>query len=182
MDFVRSSRHSLTDISFTIVWESVDAVNAAHNSPEGAKFRADIEAVTDTSNPELKIHINTFVFTNDYAPVADAAITEQTFMFVDPSVNQADFVAVWEEALKGWTSPPGWITGTYGWAEGEVDNPPQLGAGKSKVFLASAGWESLDKAKAGISVSKTAFEPLVTKFGLKPEQVHSRFTVLTKAP
>lgn len=163
------------------VWESVDAVNAAHTSPEGQKFKADIDAIVDTSNPAIKSQHNTFVFVNDFAPVADCAVTEQTIFFLPTSTDQAEFTAAWEESIKQWTAPAGWVAGTYGWAEQEIDAPPHVGGGKAKAFLASAGWESIEKAQAGREVSRAAFEPL-GKFGLSPEKAHSRFTTLTKSP
>lgn len=159
----------------------MDAVKAAHSSPEGIKFREDFEKIMDTSNPAIKAHHNTFVFTNDFAPVADAPVVEQTIFFVPTSVNKAEFTATWEEALKSWNAPAGWIAGTFGWGEEEIDQPPHLGNGKCNPFLAAAGWESIEKAQASREVSQAAFEPL-KKFGITPEMAHSRFTTLIKGP
>lgn len=163
------------------MWESVDAVKASHQTAEGQKFRADLEAMQDTSNPDVKAHNNIFVFSDDFTPVAEAAVTQQTIVFVPTSVDKAAFTAAWEEAIKNWTKPDGWVAGVYGWSEDQLDQPPHIGTGKANGFLASAGWESIEKAQAAKEAAKAAFEPL-SKFGIKPESAHNRFTTLTKAP
>lgn len=93
---------------------------------------------------------------------------------VPTSVNPADFEAAFNEVLKAGGAPPdGFVAEAHGWGMEEIDHPK---VGKAKVFLATSGWASVDKAKAASSGAEKAFEPL-KKF---TEHHHVRTTVLTK--
>lgn len=101
-------------------------------------------------------------------------MTQIAATFVPTSVSSADFEAAFNEVLKAGGAPPdGFIAGAHGWGLEEIDHPE---AGKSKVFLATSGWASDEKAKAASAGAEKTFEPL-KKF---TEHHHVRTTVLTK--
>lgn len=151
----------------------MDAAKAAQSTPEAAQAKAAFDQITDTSNPAVTPHHNIFVFDKDFVPVADTPIVQMTTMFFPPTVSTADFEAAWNNGMKSFSGVDGWIAGTHGWALQEFDHPV---AGKKKVFMAAAGWESIEKAVAGGEKVKGGFEGL-EKFG---QQVSARFTSLTK--
>ena len=99
-------------------------------------------------------------------------MTQIAATFVPPA-SAADFEAAFNEVVKAGGAPDGFIAGAHGWGAEEIDHPK---AGKSKVFLATSGWESTDKAKAAGAGAQKTFEPL-KKFA---EHHHVRTTVLTK--
>lgn len=129
--------------------------------------------MVDTSNPAVKPHHNLFVFDKDFVPVADAPVVQMTAMFFPPSVSTADFEVAWNNGIKSFSGVDGWIAGTHGWGQEEFEHPS---AGKVKVFMAAAGWASIEKAVAGSEKAREGFAGL-DKFG---QQVSARFTTLTK--
>ena len=101
-------------------------------------------------------------------------MTQIASTFVPSSVNPADFEAAFNEAVKSGGAPPdGFIAGAHGWGAEEIDHPK---GGKVKVFLATTGWASDDKAKAASAGGEKVFESL-KKF---TEHHHVRTTILTK--
>ncbi|KAI3398488.1 hypothetical protein diail_9170 [Diaporthe ilicicola] len=155
------------------VWSSADAAKAAAASPHAAEVKKLFEEILDKSNPEAQPVHNLFTLDGDFAKVAESPVVQIAATFVPTSVSSSDFEAAFNDVVKAGGPPDGFLAGAHGWGAQEIDHPK---AGKSKVFLATSGWASEDKAKAASSGAQKMFEPL-KKF---TEHHHVRTTVLTK--
>lgn len=131
------------------------------------------EEILDKSNPEIHPVHNLFTLDGDFAKVAESPVVQIAATIVPTSVSSSDFEAAFNDVVKASGAPDGFVAGAHGWGAQEIDHPK---AGKSKVFLATSGWASEDKAKAASSGAQKTFEPL-KKF---TEHHHVRTTVLTK--
>lgn len=154
------------------MWSSLDAAKAAAASPEAEKVKAAFQEVADTSGELLPYH-NVVVFDKDFTPVAESPVVHLNAVFLPTDVNVAEFEAAFQDGLKSWGGAEGWIAGVYGWGQDELDSPK---IGKKKVFLAAAGWTSVDAAKAVGAKAKEGFKPL-EKYSAHTQ---ARFTTLTK--
>lgn len=154
------------------MWSSLDAAKAAAASPEAVAAKAAFGDLVDTSNPKHQPYHNIITFDKDFAPVAESPVVHLTALFLPADVNVADFEATWKNSVKGSDGIEGLIAGAAGWGQDDVDFPD----GKKKVFLATAGWKSVDAAKAVADKAKDDFKELAAF--TQHHQV--RFTVLTK--
>lgn len=152
------------------MWDSLESVTAARESPDHKAAFESLAAIEDKSNPAIKAQHDLFSFNNDFAAVADAPIVMFNVLVV-PAAQQAELDAVWAEVVKG-DHPSGFVAGTHGWGNQEVDIP---GVGKGKAFLAVSGWESAAAAEA-VKTSAADKGKSLEKFG-KP---HLRLITLTK--
>lgn len=156
----------------------MDAVKAAHASPEAAQIKAALESLADTSNPALKPRHNVFTLNSDAAAVVAAPVTQLSAFVLPTSVSKEDFAATFEESVKGSAGVDGVIAGAHGFSEEQVDLPD---GSKANVFLIISGWESIEKAKAAREGSKAAFAPMA-KFGDALKNEHVRYSTFTKVP
>lgn len=164
------------DPSDPLVWASEAAQAAAQSGPESAEAKKLFAEVLDTSNPKLKPYSNIIHFDGAWGPVADAAVTQVTAVFVSVDTPKADFDKAWSAvagAIGG--KPDGFVAGVKGWANNSIDEP-ELG-GKVNVFVAASGWESIDKAKASVTAYSDKFEDM-KKFSKHYHQRHVKFTKL----
>lgn len=152
------------------VWDSLDSVGAARSSPDHKAAFESLAALEDKSNPAIKAHHDVFSFNNDFAAVAEAPVIMLNVLVV-PSDKQAELDTVWAGLVKG-DHPPGFVSGTHGWGQQELDIPE---IGKGKAFLALSGWESAAAAEA-VKTSAADKGKSLEKFG-KP---HVRVITLTK--
>ncbi|KAK2604857.1 hypothetical protein N8I77_007753 [Diaporthe amygdali] len=155
------------------IWSSADAAKAAASSSHAAEVKKLFEEILDKSNPEVRPVHNLFTLNGDFVKVAESPVVQIAATIVPTSVSASDFEAAFNDVVKAGGAPDGFVAGAHGWGAEEIDHPK---AGKSKVFLATSGWTSEDKANAARSGAEKTFEPL-KKF---TEHHHVRTTVLTK--
>lgn len=154
------------------VWTSVDAAKAAAASPEAEAVKAAFGDMVDKSDPKHQPYHNIIVFDKDFIPVAESPVVHQTALFMPTDVNVAEFEAKWANSIKGSEGVEGLIAGTAGWGQDDVEFPD----GKKKVFLAVAGWKSIDAAKAVADKAKEDFKEIAGY----AQHTMVRFSVFTK--
>lgn len=152
------------------MWDSIEAVKAAHDNPDHKAAFESLAAFEDKSNPAVKTYHNIFEFNNDFEAVAGAPVVMFNALVV-PAAQQAELDAAWAEVVKG-GQPAGLVAGTHGWGAQEVDTPD---AGKGMVFLAASGWESKEAAEA-VKTASAEKGASLDKFG----KGHVRLATLTK--
>lgn len=148
----------------------MDSFNKSRESADHkAAFEA-LAAIEDKSNPAVKAHHDVFSFNDDFAAAAAAPVVMFNIIVVPPA-QQAELDGVWSELVKG-DHPSGFVAGTHGWGQQEVDVPE---VGKGKAFMAVSGWESAAAAEA-VKASAADKGKSLEKFG----KSHVRLVTLTK--
>ncbi|KAL0939900.1 rieske domain-containing protein [Colletotrichum truncatum] len=161
-------------VHLAAVWSSVEAADAAKQSPDGQAMRSLWGQVIDMSSPSGPVLPWTGYFDlkgDDFAKVADAKVVLLTGCYLSVDVDAGAFQEKWQSLMRAQASSggvtKGYVAGAHGWSIGEIVHKGE----KKKVFMVATGWESEDDVKAVVGGDKSAkFEEALKDFNMQQQQ------------
>ncbi|KAF9871081.1 hypothetical protein CkaCkLH20_11498 [Colletotrichum karsti] len=146
-------------VHFAAVWTSVEAAEAAKQSPDGQEMRKLWGQVMELSSPSGPVMPKMGYFNlggDDFAKVAAANVILLTACYVPADADTAAFNEKWQALMQAHASSgavsAGYVAGAHGWTVGDIDVEGQ----KKKVFMVVTGWDNEESVKEAIGGDKRA--------------------------
>ncbi|CAI0650525.1 unnamed protein product [Colletotrichum noveboracense] len=161
-------------VHLAAVWTSVEAADAAKQSPDGLEMRKLWGQVIEMSSPSGPVLPWTGYFNlggGDFAKVAASNVVLLTGSYLPVDANTAAFEEKWQSMMRAQASSggvtAGFLAGVHGWSIGEVVYKGE----KKKAFMVVTGWDSEESVKAAIGGDKRAkFEEALKEFNIQQQE------------
>ncbi|TLD30616.1 hypothetical protein PspLS_01712 [Pyricularia sp. CBS 133598] len=130
-------------------WASEDAAKAAESSAAFGEIEGILANVIDTSSAQP--YTNLVSLNKPFDSIA-SPVTRIIAIFLPASVDKAAFAAKIEamEATIAGANIPGFKGAVHGWAANQIEHP-SLPGGPANIFVAVAGWESVEASTTSAS-------------------------------
>ncbi|KAI8206154.1 hypothetical protein KHU50_000630 [Colletotrichum sp. SAR 10_65] len=161
-------------VHLAAVWTSVEAADAAKQSPDGLEMRKLWGQVIEMSSPSGPVLPWTGYFNlggGDFAKVAASNVVLLTGSYLPVDADTAAFEEKWQSLMRAQASSggvtSGFLAGVHGWSVGEVVYKGE----KKKAFMVVTGWDSEESVKAAIGGDKRAkFEEALKEFNIQQQE------------
>ncbi|KAK2774219.1 rieske domain-containing protein [Colletotrichum kahawae] len=141
-------------VHLAAVWTSVEAADAAKQSPDGLEMRKLWGQVIEMSSPSGPVLPWTGYFNlggGDFAKVAVSNVVLLTGSYLPVDADTAAFEEKWQSMMRAQASSggvtAGFLAGVHGWSVGDVVYKGE----KKKAFMVVTGWDSEESVKAAIA-------------------------------
>ncbi|KAJ3958929.1 hypothetical protein N0V92_004470 [Colletotrichum tropicale] len=161
-------------VHLAAVWTSIEAADAAKQSPDGLEMRKLWGQVIEMSSPSGPVLPWTGYFNlgdGDFAKVAASNVMLLTASYLPVDADTAAFEEKWQSLMRAQASSggvtAGFLAGVHGWSVGEVVYKGE----KKKGFMVVTGWDSEESVKVAIGGDKRAkFEEALKEFNIQQQE------------
>lgn len=139
----------------------MDAAKAAESSSAFSEIEGILAGVIDTSGAQP--YTNLVSLNKPFSSIV-SPVTRIIAIILPATVDKAAFAAELEASIAT-AETPGFKGAVYGWAADRMEHPSVPG-GPANIFVALAGWESVESSKASESAPGMAdHQAALAKFG-----------------